>query len=268
MPCPDHCDHDHPTPRVSPTDAVAVEGVCKRYGSGDAPEALSNVTLGVAPGERLGVLGPNGGGKTTLLKIIQGELRPDQGTVRVLGGSPAAARRSGRLGVVSQKQTIEPAYPATVRDLVCMPLGLRGRLSKAERMKRTDEAIALVGAEAYADQPVRSLSGGQLQRALIARAVASGAELLLLDEPTVGVDAVGQERFNALLDRLQEETGVTIVLVSHQLRTIAATCDRIACLNRTLHLHGDPKGLTPEVLQEVFEHDVADVLDRPSEAPS
>ncbi|MEM9065619.1 MAG: metal ABC transporter ATP-binding protein [Planctomycetota bacterium] len=267
-----HEGRDHAGPPTSGDDAVVVRGVSKSFGD---INALEGITLGVTTGERLGVLGPNGGGKTTLIRLIQGDLRPEQGEVEVLGRTPIEARRAGLVGVVGQKNSVETSYPATARDLIGMPLLLRR--SAADCREQIESAVRLVDASDFADRPVRGLSGGQLQRALIARAIASGAELLLLDEPTVGVDAPGQRLFNDLLDQLQSMTGVTIILVSHQLRTIAATCDRIACLNRTLHLHGDPSGLTPEVLREVFEHDVADLFvagspgggaDAGSEAPS
>src|SRR5690606_39211948 len=121
--------------------------------------------------------------------------------------------------------------------------------------------LALVGAESYADRPIGALSGGQIQRTLIARAIARSAELLLLDEPTVGVDAEGQQRFAELLDTLRERApGLAVVIVSHDIRAVAAGCDRVACLARTLHFHDAPGGLTPQVLAEVFSHGVEGIF--------
>lgn len=120
--------------------------------------------------------------------------------------------------------------------------------------------MSLLGIADLADRPVGKLSGGQFQRTLIARALAVGARVLLLDEPTVGIDVTGQRRFAELLTSLRDRLGVTIVVVSHDLRTIAAASDRVACLSRTLHSHVAPEGLTPAVLAEVFRHDVEGVF--------
>ena len=105
-----------------------------------------------------------------------------------------------------------------------------------------------------------SLSGGQMQRVLMARALAGSPRLLLLDEPTVGIDAAGQQQFSEMLRRVQGELGVTVIIVSHDIRTVAAGCDRVACLSRTLHFHAAPAGLTPAVLAEVFRHDVSAIF--------
>jgi len=120
--------------------------------------------------------------------------------------------------------------------------------------------MAAVGAEGFADRPIGRLSGGQLQRVMIARALACRPRLLLLDEPTVGIDVAGQQQFAELLTRLHERMALTVMVVSHDLRTVAAGCDRVACLSRTLHSHTDPRGLTPAVLAEVFRHDVAAIF--------
>ncbi len=124
--------------------------------------------------------------------------------------------------------------------------------------------LTLVGAQPFADSPVGRLSGGQLQRAMIARALVGHADrppaILALDEPTVGIDAAGQLQFADLLAGLHQELGVTIIIVSHDLRAIVAGCDRVACLARRLHSHVSPQGLTPQVLGELFSHDVVGVL--------
>ena len=120
--------------------------------------------------------------------------------------------------------------------------------------------MALVGADRVANKPIGTLSGGQLQRVMVARALAGKPRLLLLDEPTVGIDPAGQQQFGEFLGSLVKQLGVTLVVVSHDIRTIAAGCDRIACLSRTLHSHVAPEGLTPRVLAEVFRHDVAAIF--------
>lgn len=226
---------------------------------GAARPALENVSLSVRHGERLGILGPNGGGKSTLLKLALGLQSGYEGTITVYGRSPVEARRSGLIGYVPQKNEAELAFPLSGRDVVAMGAAWRvpawRGLGRAAR-ERIGRMIELVGAGPYADKPVGAMSGGQLQRILIARALAGETKLIALDEPTVGVDAEGQKRFSDLLTRLHTELDVTILIVSHDLRVIVAGCDRVACLRRTLHSHVAPEGLTPEVLGELFSHEV------------
>jgi zinc transport system ATP-binding protein len=258
-------------PTQDPAAAVDYRAVTFRYPrpAGDAPRngpdrpALDNVTLSVRPGERLGILGPNGGGKSTLLKLTLGLLRGHSGQIRVFGHAPDEARRLGLIGYVPQKIEADLAFPLSVRQVVAMSAGAgvppwkpldRGRREQVE------EALRLVDALPLADTPVGRLSGGQLQRIMIARALAGRPRVLFLDEPTVGIDIGGQQRFAELLRTLNKQLGLTIVIVSHDIRAIAAGCDRVACLSRTLHFHDAPEGLTPHVLAEVFSHDVAGIF--------
>ncbi|HRQ72506.1 MAG TPA: metal ABC transporter ATP-binding protein [Phycisphaerales bacterium] len=232
-------------------------------GAGGAVEALRDITLRVEPGERLGILGPNGAGKTTLMRITLGLLPCQRGTVRIFGRTPEQARRERLIGYVPQRSDAELTFPISVRQAV--ELGPAGRLTgfarpSSEDRARVQESMSLLGIADLAERPVGKLSGGQLQRTLIARALAVGARVLLLDEPTVGIDVTGQRRFAELLSSLRDRLGVTIVVVSHDLRTIAAASDRVACLSRTLHSHVAPEGLTPAVLAEVFRHDVEGVF--------
>lgn len=247
--------------------AVEYEGVTFSYGRGGAtPEdrlVLDNVTLKVRAGERLGVLGPNGGGKTTLLKLTLGLLGGYRGRIRVLGMDPERARRERVIGYVPQRIEAELAFPLSARQVVAMSAA-RGlpawRRLDREASARVDSSLEVVGARELAARPIGKLSGGQLQRVMIARALAGRPRVLLLDEPTVGIDVAGQQRFAELIRTVHERLGLTIVMVSHDLRTIAAGSDRVACLNRTLHSHVTPAGLTPEVLAEVFRHDVAAIF--------
>lgn len=247
-------------PMSQPTEtAVSIEQVAFRYPGADAP-ALEGVSLRVMHGERLGILGPNGGGKSTLLKLVLGLLEPTSGTIRVFGVSPKEARHRGYIGYVPQRPEVELGLPLSARDVVM--LGALWRVppwkslakEDAERVGRT---IELVGASAYADRPVGKLSGGQMQRILIARALVCQPRILALDEPMVGIDASGQRTFAELLAKVHGELGVTMLTVTHDLRAIAAGSDRVACLARRLHSHGSPQGLTPRVLAELFSHDIA-----------
>jgi len=243
--------------------APAVEFENVTFGYERGKPALESVSLRVERGERLGVLGPNGGGKTTLLGLALGLLSPDSGTVRVAGKTPEDARKAGAIGALLQTAHENDALPVTAREVVTLGVSARlapwKRVSTAQR-ERIDRAIGLVEADEYAGRLYRELSGGQRQRVRIARALAGGAEILLLDEPLVGVDPAGQKRFAALMERLGEEDGLTVMMVSHDVRAVAAGCDRVACLSRTLHFHAAPDGLTPAVLAEVFQHDVAAIF--------
>ncbi len=242
--------------------AIEVDSLTFTFGDGPV---IENVSFDVRRGERLGILGPNGGGKSTLLRILLGDLTPASGSVRVLSETPAQARRAGRIGYLPQRVTAELSFPLSVRQVVEQGVGVRVPPWRGlgEKRQPADRALELVGAGGLADRPVGRLSGGQLQRVLIARAVAAGPEVLLLDEPTVGIDVAGQKQFGEMLETLRGELGLTVVIVSHELATIAATSDRVACLRRTLHFHDSPHGLTPEVLAEVFSHDLA-VVESPA----
>ncbi|MBL0927504.1 MAG: metal ABC transporter ATP-binding protein [Phycisphaerales bacterium] len=240
---------------------------------GAAAPALEGISLTVRNGELLAVVGPNGGGKSTLVRLLVGLLPVQRGEVRVLGRSPRDAARAGLIGYVPQRSEAELNFPVSARQVVEMAAGIGlppWRGLPGERRRRVGEALARVGAGEFAERPVGELSGGQFQRVLVARALAVGARLLVLDEPTVGIDVAGQRRFTELIQGLRRELGLTIVLVSHDLRTIAAGAfggvgevsagDRVACLRRTVHFHAAPAGVTPRLLAEVFQHDLADLF--------
>jgi len=258
-----------PDPSYQPAQAPAIEvdGVSYSYpatGIGEqGVEALQRISMLVEPGARLGILGPNGGGKSTLIKLMLGLLKPTSGTIRVFGVSPKQARLEGLIGYLPQRIEAQRAWPLSVRQVVGLPIACRlkpwQRLG-SEHNAAIDRAIEMVGLTELDARPVGALSGGQLQRTMIARAIAGGPKLLVLDEPMVGVDVAGQQRFAELINTLHRELGLTTVVVTHDLRAIAAVADRVACLARTLHFHDAPEGLTPQVLADVFAHDVAGVL--------
>ena len=251
-------------------DAVCLDHVSFRYGGGARPGdaageqwALRDVTLHVERGCNLGIIGPNGAGKTTLLKIILGELAGYTGSVRVAGMDPMTARRRGDvIGYVPQRHAVEWRFPVTARQVARMGLvgktGPLRRLSRADK-QRVDSLLDRVGLAEVADRPVGELSSGQQQRLFIARALAPQPELLILDEPLVGVDEAGQHQFARLIHELHETLKLTVILVSHDLQAVAAGCNRVACLKQTVHYHDSPEGLTAEVLKEVFEHEIAGI---------
>lgn len=227
--------------------AVELRGVSFAYG--EAP-VLLDVDLTVERGEFLGIIGPNGGGKTTLLKLLLGLLRPDAGRVRVLGRAPAAAR--GSMGYVPQTASFAADLPVPVRDVVLMGRlgpGLRiGRWTEADRAaaRRAMERLELTE---LADRPAGRLSGGQVQRMLIARALAMEPELLLLDEPTSGVDVRMGESLYGLLREMAGE--VAVLLVSHDVGVISREVDTVACLNRRLYYHGS-EALPRDALEAAY----------------
>ena len=219
---------------------VELEEVDFSYGE---IRVLEGINLTVEAGDFLGIIGPNGSGKTTLLRIMLGLLEPDHGRVRLFGHPPSSFRQWGRLGYVPQKATLDPALPATVQEVVATglvpALGLWGRVRAAER-RRIQEVLAHVGMDAHAGARIGALSTGQQQRVLIARALVSNPEMLILDEPTGGVDPEAQTSLYALLHHLNRERDVTLILVSHDIGVVAKEVTKLACLNRRLIFHGRP----------------------------
>ena len=219
---------------------VELEGVGVSYGE---VRVLDGINLTVEPGDFLGIIGPNGSGKTTLLRVMLGLLEPQEGSVRLFGQPPSAFREWRRLGYVPQRAALDPSLPVTVWEVVASglvaSLGLLQRIGGAQRTRVTD-ALARVGMEAHARARIGALSTGQQQRVLIARALVSDPELIILDEPTGGVDPEAQTSFYAMLHHLNREREVTLVLVSHDIGVVAKQVTKLACLNRRLIFHGRP----------------------------
>jgi ABC-type Mn2+/Zn2+ transport system ATPase subunit len=219
--------------------------------------ALENVTLRILRGEFLAVIGPNGSGKTTLVKTILGLVEPAAGTVRLFGKAPGELGREwwGKVGYVPQLAHIDPRFPIGVFDAVMM--GRYGQVGLIRRPGPRDKeaarrALARVGLADLARRQIGRLSGGQRQRVLIARALATEPELLILDEPTTGVDVGTTEGLFDLLDGFHRE-GMTVVVVSHDVGVVAQHVDQVACVNRRLVAHGRPaEVLRPDVLECMY----------------
>ena len=208
-------------------------------------EVLRDVSLSLGDGKFMGIVGPNGSGKTTLLKVIVGIIRPASGSLRVFGGTPAEAVRKGVFGYLPQGQKVENTFPATALDVVKM--GLYPRLGmfrwpSKEDTGRAGRLLSTMGMAGMEDELFGNLSGGQQQRVSIARALASDPKILILDEPSTGIDVVGQEDFYHLLKGLQRKMNLTIIMVSHDIGAVTSYVDEIACLNKILHYHGSPVG--------------------------
>jgi zinc transport system ATP-binding protein len=219
---------------------IEVQNVSFAYS--DRP-VVDDVSLTVEAGEFLGLVGPNGSGKTTLLELMIGLRKPDRGSVRLFGEPAHASAERERVGFVPQNVgDTTGEMPVTVREVVRMgryPHRLIGRFRDADRTAVTD-ALRRVDITDLADRRVGRLSGGQRQRVFIARALAADADLLALDEPTVGVDAESREAFYTLLQELNDE-GITIILIEHDIGVVTTHASEIACLNRELFFHGDPE---------------------------
>jgi len=243
---------------VSEAPAILVEDLSFRYPRAERT-VLDRIGFRVEVGEKLGVLGPNGGGKSTLLKLLLGLLPVEIGRIEVFGRSPEAARRDGLVGYLPQRIKAELAAPLSVLQVIRMPILVARRLTHEDHT-HINRMLGLMELDALANRPIGALSGGQLQRVMIARALARRPKILVLDEPTVGIDIPGQKRFASMLDALHGELGLTLVIVSHELRTIVTGSTRIACLARTMHFHGSAAGLTPAILEQVFKHDVSAII--------
>jgi ABC-type Mn2+/Zn2+ transport system ATPase subunit len=224
--------------------AVELRDVTFAYPAG-AP-VFNGVEFAVEPGEFVAIAGPNGGGKTTLLRLALGLERPAAGTVRLFGEPVAGFRRRHALGYLAQRSRLGLDAPATVREVVSAGrvarAGLLGRLRQADR-DRVREAIERVGLGSLADRPLAMLSGGQQQRAFVAKALAGEPELLVLDEPTTGVDVEAQEALAALLARLHRDLGVTILYVSHEFGAIEHVVERLVLVRNGIVFDGPPGDL-------------------------
>ena len=227
---------------------IRVDEVSFSYTSKE--DVLADITFSVHPGDYLGIVGPNGGGKTTLLKIMLGLLKPTKGTVRLFGEDIEKFSDWQRIGYVPQKATaFDPNFPATVEDVVMM--GTYGRLGLfrypgAGEQKRLNEVLVQVEMDRFRGERIGNLSGGQQQRVFIARALAGNPDIIFLDEPTVGVDAKARNQFYALLQRLNKELGLTLVLVSHELDVISREVTEVLCVNTKLVCYSTPEELGRE----------------------
>jgi len=206
-------------------------------------QVLYDINLHVERGEFVGIVGPNGSGKSTLLLTILGELMTRKGTVHLYGHAPAARNLYGKIGWVSQAASNLPKdIRLTVRELVRLgTVNATNMFSffDKRREERVTNAIRLVGLDAVGNTDVSRLSGGQRQRAVIARALASDAEFILLDEPLVGIDRIARNALLKLLDQLCHDEGKTILMVSHDLAAIRQTAHRMIYLEQTIRYDGE-----------------------------
>ncbi|KIL48545.1 zinc ABC transporter ATP-binding protein [Jeotgalibacillus alimentarius] len=229
----------------------------------DKEQVLTDINLAVPEGAFLAVVGPNGSGKSTMLKLILGLLKSKGGEVKLFGKPISKFREWEKIGYVSQKaNAFNTGFPATVYEVVASGLTKKaGLFSRVERKYKSEiiDAIQAVGMQDFSNRNIGELSGGQQQRVFIARAIVSRPQVLILDEPTVGVDAKNVQTFYDMLERLNVELGITLVLVTHDTGTVSNKITHVACLNNTLHFHGsaeDFEQVKDQDLSAFYGHDI------------
>jgi zinc transport system ATP-binding protein len=233
---------------MAETPAIEISDLWFSY---NAMPVLRDVNLRIRAGSHACIVGPNGGGKSTLLKLILGLLKPDRGTIRLFGETPEKGRR--KTGYTPQYGLFDPKFPATVFDVV-----LTGRIghggSRGSDRAAAGEALREVGLADLSKRSFAALSGGQRQRVLIARALASEPEMLLLDEPTAGLDIAAEEEFHDLLAHLGRK--LTLLIVSHDVGFVSDLVDTVVCVNRETVMVHPTAELTGELFSELYGRDV------------
>ena len=217
---------------------IEIQNVSYDYGYGDV---LKDVSFPINAKDFLAIIGPNGSGKTTLLKIILGLLKPHTGRVKIMGKTVGDFADWKKIGYVPQKATnIDSLFPISVKEVVAMGILSSRRFPRlsGDKENRISEALEQVGMEKYKNRRIGNLSAGQQQRVFIARALADRPKILILDEPTTGVDASTRGRFYDMLHKLNKEEGITIVLITHDVGIINRHVAQVACLDQTLVYHG------------------------------
>ena len=238
------------------TPAIAVENVTVHYGE---VLALDSASLSLEHSRICGLVGMNGSGKSTLFKVIMGMVKPDSGRVLINGEPPVKMRKDAGIGYVPQSEDVDWAFPLSVRDVVMMGryghLGFTRRPRKADR-DAVEHALERVELSEYADRQIGQLSGGQKKRAFVARGIAQGATMMLLDEPFAGVDKRSEATITRLLRELADN-GATILISTHDLHALPRLCDEAVLLMRKVLMHGSPDTvLQPENLAMAFGLDV------------
>lgn len=221
------------------------KNITKRYGKTDV---LTDVSFAVEKGDICVIIGPNGAGKSTMMKMLLGLEQPSEGTIEVYGGSPEQART--KIGYVPQRFTVDPQIPITVEEF----LSLSAEVGKLRRAKKAIAgAMEALGITEIRGSELHQISGGQLQRVMIARALMFEKECILLDEPIAGIDVEGQQALYELMLNLNKERGITFVVISHELDVVFRYATTVLCLNQKMLCHGAPDHvLTADVLTNMY----------------
>ncbi len=227
---------------------IRMAGVSFSYGS---HQVVERADIEIRKGDFVGMIGPNGSGKTTLVRLMLGLIEPDEGEIRLFGMPPKDQSARMKVGYVPQKATsFDQNFPATVYEVAGMGRVRRVGLlrgSGAGDRRAVEGALELVGMLGMKDRRISELSGGQQQRVFIARALAAEPDLLILDEPTVGVDQKAQKEFYGILEGLNSR-GITIILISHDIGVVSKHVTRILCINRKVVFHDPADGISEEDL--------------------
>jgi ABC-type Mn2+/Zn2+ transport system ATPase subunit len=233
--------------------ALSVENLCVKA---DNRHLIENITFSVEEGRIIAIIGPNGAGKTTLIRAILGLIPYSPGSVLFFGHSMKQVNSHGRVGYVPQKLEFDRTFPLTVSELLGFtvpPIYSFPFIRRKGEKRHIGELLEIVGVNELADRSIGSLSGGELQRVMIAKAIVNDPKILFLDEPASGVDIEGQERFYDLIKRLNKEKGLTVILISHDLNVVYRFADSVLCMNRRLICTGRPaETLTDEVIKTVY----------------
>lgn len=201
---------------------------------------LEDINLKIEKGEIVAIVGPNGGGKTTLIRAVLGFVKPSTGCVYIDGKPPQEYIKTGKLGYLPQKANYERDFPVSALDVVMFGL-ISHKTPKREKIEMAKAYLEYTGMSGFENHPFGKLSGGQQQRVMIARALVSQPEILILDEPSTGIDVVAQENFYEFLKKINQEKKITIIMVSHDIGVVANYVHRVAGLNKRLHFFGKPK---------------------------
>lgn len=243
---------------------ITLKNVNFSYGE---KQILKNVNLTIPRGSFLGLVGPNGGGKTTLIKVMLGMLTPDSGLMTILNEPIQTFKQWNKIGFVSQTANrFNRGFPATVFEVVAMGLTTKlgyFRFLRKKHKEKIMQTLELVNMAQYANRKIGHLSGGQQQRVFIARALVSDPEIIILDEPTVGIDYQNVDKFYKLLHRLNSEQNITLLLVTHDTGVMTKYATDVACINQTLHFHGKSEeytALSEKDLSKIYGHPVSVVV--------
>lgn len=234
--------------------AIDIKDVNVVYDNGTV--ALKDTSISIPFGTFTGVIGMNGAGKSTLFKVVMGLVKPNTGEVKVCGDEPAMAQKHGHVAYVPQAELVDWDFPVSVYDVVMMGrIGLQNifKTPTEEDRKFVEYALDKVNMQAFKDRQIGELSGGQKKRAFVARALAQGADVLLLDEPFAGLDAVSERSLTELLVSLKNE-GKTVILAAHELTSLSDNCDRVALVKYTVLAYGPTKEVfTKDLISKTFD---------------
>lgn len=232
--------------------ALSVENLCVKV---NGRHLIEGITFSVDEGSIVAVIGPNGAGKTTLVKAVL-RLIPSTGSVLIFGIPYTDKHSCINIGYVPQRLEFDRTFPLTVSELLSCtvpPILSFPFIKKRQKKAYIDRLLEIVGVRDLAKRSIGSLSGGELQRVMIAKAIVNEPKILFLDEPASGVDIEGQERFYDLIRRLNKENGLTVILISHDLNIVYRFADNVFCLNQRLICSGKPaEALTNEVIRSVY----------------